>query len=328
MVNLIVFGLTLVVLLTLAGYLMSRMPGYSFTGPLPELTNAESQLKERLFKHVDTLAGEIGERNLWQHDNLQLAAAYIETQFRLAGLQTRAIPHESAGRLVQNIEAEVRGEGEAAGVIVIGAHYDSLIGTCGANDNGSGVAALIELARFFGAGKLNKTLRFVAFVNEEPPFFKTARMGSWVYAEQARLAGDQFVGMISLETIGYYTSEPLTQGFPLPLMRLFYPQRGDFLALVGNYKSSGMLKRSVRAFRQHATFPSQGVVAPGWLPGVDWSDHWSFWKVGTPAIMATDTALFRYPHYHDADDTPDKLNYESLARVVTGLQAVIAELGK
>ena len=110
-------------------------------------------------------------------------------------------------------------------------------------------------------------------------------------------------------------------------MRWFYPHRGDFLALVGNYKSSGLLKRSVKTFRQHARFPSQGIVAPGWLPGVDWSDHWSFWKVGSPAIMATDTALYRYPYYHGVDDTVEKLDYDALARVVTGLQAVIAEFG-
>jgi Zn-dependent M28 family amino/carboxypeptidase len=313
MVNLMISGVILIVLLALAGYLMSRMPGHTFAGPLPELSATENQLKERLFSHVETLAGKIGERNLWQYDNLQQAAVYIEKEFKQAGLLTRMVPHESPG-----------GD-DAAGVLVVGAHYDSLIGTRGANDNGSGVAALIELARFFGAGKLNRTLRFVAFVNEEPPFFKTARMGSWVYAQQAAAGGDQFAGMISLETLGYYTAEPLTQRFPLPLMRWFYPHRGDFLALVGNYKSSGLLKRSVKTFRQHAGFPSQGIVAPGWLPGVDWSDHWSFWKVGSPAIMATDTALYRYPYYHGVDDTVEKLNYDALARVVTGLQAVIAE---
>lgn len=328
MANLIVSGLILVMLLALAGYLMSRMPGHSFAGPSPQLTPSEIQLKERLHAHVEMLAGKIGERNLWQYDNLQQAAAYIEGEFKRAGLQTRAVPHESAGKRVQNVEAEIPGKDGSAGLFVVGAHYDSLIGTCGANDNASGVAALIELARFFGSGRLNRGLRFVAFVNEEPPFFKTARMGSWVYAREATGGGDNIVGMISLETIGYYTAEPLTQKFPLPLMRYFYPQRGDFLALVGNFKSRDMLKRGVQAFRQHAVLPSQGIVAPGWLPGVDWSDHWSFWQAGIPAIMATDTALFRYPYYHDADDTPDKLNYAALTRVVTGMQAVIAELGK
>jgi hypothetical protein len=153
-------------------------------------------------------------------------------------------------------------------------------------------------------------------------------MGSWVYARQAQQSGDRLVGMISLETIGYYTSEPLSQRFPLPMLRYFYPDHGNFVALVGNFRSSPLLKRSVKAFRQRGAFPSEGIVAPGWLPGVDWSDHWSFWKIGCPAIMATDTALFRYPHYHTVDDTPDKLNYEALTKVVSGLEAMIGELAK
>ena len=328
MTNLIVFGLILIVFLILCGYFMSRMPGHSFSGPLPDLTVSEMLLKDRLHTHVETLAGKIGERNIWQYDNLQRAAAYIEEAFKQAGLRTRSLPYESAGKQVLNIEAEIPGMEDSAGILVVGAHYDSLIHTSGANDNGSGVSALLELARHFSDNKLRKTVRFVAFVNEEPPFFKTSRMGSWVYAKQVQENGDRIVGMIALETIGYYTSEPLSQKFPLPLLRFFYPDRGDFLALVGNFTSRNMLKSSVKAFRRHAAFPSEGIVAPGWLIGVDWSDHWSFWKIGCPAIMVTDTALFRYPYYHDADDTPDKVNYDALARVVIGLQAVIEEHGK
>lgn len=328
MTNLVVFGLILILLLALCGYYMSRMPGRSFSGPLPGLTASELILKDRLQTHVETLAGKIGERNLWQYDQLQWAAEYIVETFRQAGLSVRTFPYEVAGKSVHNIVAEVPGRGDASGILVVGAHYDSLVRTSGANDNGSGVSALLELARLFRDNGSRKTLRFVAFVNEEPPFFKTSQMGSWVYAKQVQESGERIDGMISLETIGYYTSEPLSQAFPLPLLRYFYPTRGDFLALVGNFTSSNMLKRSVKAFRQHASFPSEGIVAPGWLIGVDWSDHWSFWKIGSPAIMVTDTALFRYPYYHDVDDTPDKVNYEALSRVVVGLQAVISELGK
>jgi hypothetical protein len=328
MTNLIVFGLVFIVSLALCGYFMSRMPGRSLSGPLPELTASELRLKDHLHAHVEMLAGKIGERNVWQYDNLQRAAEYIEGSFKQAGLNTRLLPYESVGKTVYNIEAEIPGLNGSSGIIVVGAHYDSLVHTSGANDNGSGVAALLELAHLFKDSKPSKTVRFVAFVNEEPPFFKTSRMGSWVYARQALQSGDRLVSMISLETIGYYTREPLSQRFPLPMLRYFYPDRGDFVALVGNFRSGPLLKRSVKAFRQKGAFPSEGIVAPGWLLGVDWSDHWSFWKIGCPAIMATDTALFRYPHYHAVDDTPDKLNYEALTRVVSGLEAMIGELAK
>ena len=327
MTNLIVFGMVFIVSLALCGYFMSRMPGRSFSGPLPELTPSGLLLKDRLSAHVEMLAETIGERNVWQYDNLQRAADYIEGSFKRAGLKTRLLPYESHGKTVYNIEAELPGL-DGAGIIVVGAHYDSLVHTSGADDNGSGVAALLELARLFKDRKPVKTVRFVAFVNEEPPFFKTSRMGSWVYARQAQQSGDRFVGMISLETIGCYTREPLSQSFPLPLLRYFYPDRGDFLALVGNFSSRQLLKRSVKAFRSRDVFPAEGIVAPGWLLGVDWSDHWSFWKIGCPSIMATDTALFRYPYYHTVNDTADKLNYAALARVVSGLEAMIGDLAR
>ena len=240
MANLIVFGLILIVFLALCGYLMSRMPGRSFSGPLPDLTASEMLLKDHLHTHVEALAGKIGERNIWQYENLQRAAEYIEESFKQTGLSTRSLSHESAGKQVRNIEAEIPGREDSSGILVVGAHYDSLIHTSGANDNGSGVSALLELARLFSDSKLSKTVRFVAFVNEEPPFFKTSRMGSWIYAKQVQESGDRIVGMISLETIGYYTSEPLSQKFPLPLLRFFYPDRGDFLALVGNFTSKNM----------------------------------------------------------------------------------------
>lgn len=328
MTNLIVFGLVFIVTLVLCGYFMSRMPGRSFSGALPELTASEHHLKDQLSAHVEMLAGKIGERNVWQYDNLQRAAEYIEESFTQAGLSTRLLPYESVGKTVYNIEAELPGLEGSSGILIVGAHYDSLVHTSGANDNGTGVAALLELAHLFKDRKPNKTVRFVAFVNEEPPFFKTSRMGSWVYARQALQDGDRLVGMITLETLGYYTREPLSQSFPLPLLRYFYPDRGDFIALVGNLRSRQLLRRSVKAFRNQQVFPSEGIVAPGWVPGVDWSDHWSFWKIGCPAIMATDTALFRYPHYHTVDDTPDKLDYDALARVVSGLEATIDELAR
>lgn len=324
----IVAGIVLVAVLLLAGFLMSRMPGTSVTGSVPALSPAEQAIKANLSRHVDTLAVRIGERNAWQYDNLLRAADYIEEEFLSSGLKVKSIAYEASGKEFRNVEAEIRGIGEAPEVVVVGAHYDSLVGTIGANDNASGVAALVELARLCKAEKFNRTVRFVAFVNEEPPYFKSPNMGSLVYAQQARAHGVRIVGMLTLETIGYYTDEPLTQKFPLPMMRLFYPREGNFLAFVGSFRHAELLRRSLKAFRQSAHVPSEGMIAPGWLVGVDWSDHWSFWQVGFPAIMVTDTALYRYPYYHTTRDTPDKINYQSLARVTTGLHSVVRTLAR
>ncbi len=151
-------------------------------------------------------------------------------------------------------------------------------------------------------------------------------MGSRVYAEGLQREQAKVVGMFSLETVGYYDARPNSQGFPLPLLRLFYPTRGDFIAFVANFASRAFLHRSLGAFRRHARLPSEGLAAPGRVTGVDWSDHWSFWQAGYPAVMVTDTALFRYEHYHDRGDTPDKLDYDAMTRLSRGFTAMLREL--
>jgi len=219
----------------------------------------------------------------------------------------------------------VPGGARAEEIVVVGAHYDSARGTPGANDNGSGVAAMLELARIFREAKLARTVRFVAFVNEEPPFSNTDEMGSRQYARRTKARGEKVVGMLSLETIGWYSDHRGTQRYPFPLS-LFYPSRGNFLGFVGNLDSRALLHEAIGSFRRHAAFPSEGIAAPRSIPGVDWSDHAPFWDEGYPALMLTDTAPYRYPHYHSAQDTPDKVDYERLARVVTGLAGMLRDL--
>ncbi|MDH3407214.1 MAG: M28 family peptidase, partial [Gammaproteobacteria bacterium] len=170
-------------------------------------------------------------------------------------------------------------------------------------------------------------VHFVAFVNEEPPFFKTENMGSQHYARAARANNEDIRAMLALETIGYYDDAPGSQQYP-PLFSLFFPDRGDFIGLVSNFSSRQLLRRAVTAFRAASDFPLEYVSTFGWVPGVDWSDHGSFWNEGYPAIMVTDTALYRYPYYHSAQDTPDKLDYVRLARVSTALVAVVEALAK
>jgi hypothetical protein len=305
---------------------MIRMPGQSFRGTPPPLTAAELVLRDELAAAVQKLGGEIGERNVQHYTALTMAADYIEQSFVSAGLPVRREGYDVRGRDCDNIEAEIPGRSEE--IVVIGAHYDTVLGSPGANDNGSGVAALLALARRFAGKPTERTLRFVAFPNEEPVHFQTQLMGSWVYAKRCRERGDKIVAMVSLETIGYFSEVEGSQVYPLPGLGAFYPRTGNFIAFVGNLSSRALVRQALASFRTHARFPSEGAALPSGVPGVGWSDHWAFWQHGYPAIMITDTAPFRYPHYHARSDTPDKLDYDSMARLVPGLEPMIADLAR
>lgn len=304
---------------------MIRMPGKSHRGPLPPLTPEQEALREQLRRHVLHLAGQIGERNLFQPNRLNAAADYIEAELARTGRPVSRQSFEARRVLCHNLEIEIPGTDRPDELLVVGAHYDSVSDSPGADDNASGVAALLELAKAFAARPVGRTLRLVAFANEEPPFFMTEEMGSLVYARRCRERGERVVLMLSLESLGYYSERPRSQRYPFPL-GLFYPSRGDFIGFVGRTADAAWVRRCVRLFRQHAQFPSEGGALPGWLPGVGWSDHWAFWQAGYPAVMITDTAIFRSPHYHSADDTPDKIDFDRLARVVDGIRRIVASL--
>jgi Zn-dependent M28 family amino/carboxypeptidase len=321
--------LALILMLVLAAGLryMTHMPGSSHAGPLPPLSGAEAELRDRLVRHVAVLAGEIGERNLWRHEALEASAGYIEQAFRAAGYEVASQHYVVHGKAVRNLEAVLPGASHAAEIVVIGAHYDSVADSPGANDNASGVAALLEIARLLARQQPARSVRFVAFVNEEPPFFYTEGMGSRVYAHRARERGEKIVAMLALETIGYYADARGSQHYPFPFSP-FYPDTGNFVAFVGNLASRELVQACLASFRSQAAFPAEGIAAPGWMGGIHWSDHWSFWREGYPAIMVTDTALYRYAHYHAQTDTPDKIDYERLARVVAGLAEVTRDLAE
>ena len=283
--------------------MMMGMPGRSYDGPL-DFTAEEKALAERLRAHVVFLA--TSERN----DDLERPARYVEQHMGNARSQT----FRSGGRQVRNIET-------GSGSVVVGAHYDSVPGSPGADDNASGVAVLIELAR------MRLPARFVAFANEEAPYFQSGEMGSHAWAARAKADGEAVTAMISLEMLGYYRDDRGSQQYPAPL-GWFYPDRGNFIGFVGDLGAISLVRRAIGAFREHTKFPSEGLAAPAAIPGVSWSDHWSFREHGFPAIMVTDTAFYRYPHYHLASDTPEKLDYLRMARVTLGLAATIRELTK
>jgi hypothetical protein len=302
-----------------------RMPGKNISNAAP-LSPEEIDLRAELKSDVQTLAGEIGERNMARYPQLNAAADFIEGSFSRAGLHPQRDSYEVRGKACHNIEAAI--PGTRPDVVLIGAHYDSVFGSPGANDNGSGVAALLALARRFAGKPAQQTLRFVAFVNEEPPYFLSGQMGSSVYAGRCKGRGDRISAMISLETIGYFSDAPHSQTYPAPGLGVFYPTVGNFIGFVSNVHSRALLRRSIALFRKHARIPSEGAALPSFIPGVSWSDQWAFWQHGYPGIMITDTAPFRYPHYHSATDTPDKLDYDRFALVVSGMQKVIQELDK
>jgi Peptidase family M28 len=302
-----------------------RMPGKN-TSKGAALSVDEIALREELHADVQKLAGEIGERNMWHYPQLNAAADFIENSFSRAGLHPRRDSYELRGQACHNIEAEISGTRRE--IVLIGAHYDSVFSSPGANDNGSGVAAMLALARRFAGRKTERTLRFVAFVNEEPPYFLSGEMGSLVYARRCKERGDKISAMISLETIGYFSDAPNSQVYPSRALGAFYPKVGNFIGFVSNVHSRTLLRRVIALFREHAKIPSEGAALPWFIPGVSWSDQWSFWRNGYLGIMVTDTAPFRYPYYHSANDTPDKLDYDRFTLVVSGMQKVIEGLDK
>jgi Zn-dependent M28 family amino/carboxypeptidase len=284
-------------------------------------------LAQRLQGHVEMLAGTIGERIVYKPTALAAARDYIEATWRAQGYQVSAQEYQAEGVTCANLEVSRAGAGRPGGILLLGAHYDSVRDCPGANDNGSGVAALLEIARFLTEINPALTVRLVAFVNEEPPFFMTRRQGSAVYAKAARARGDDIRLMASLETMGYYSDVPGSQRYP-PLFRYFYPDRGNFLGLVSDLRSRGVMRHVAEVFRACSDFPLQHTATFRWIPGIAWSDHLPFWRQGYRALMVTDTAFHRYRYYHTAQDTADKLAYPAFGQATLALCHCFVALAK
>lgn len=321
----IVWGVALILAIAFGVY-MCAMPGKTHQGPLAPLTAEELQLRDRLKTHIQKLAGEIGVRELERHPKaLEAAAGYIRTALADLGTTVGEQAFKAAGQTVRNLEVEYRGTARPEEILVVGAHYDSMPATPGADDNASGVAGVLELARLLRRRPLERTVRLVAYVNEENPYFGSAAMGSLASARRSRERGEKLIGMFSLECIGYYSDAPGSQRYPFPF-NLIYPKTGNFIGFVGNVASRALVRRTVKAFRKNAAFPSEGTAAPGKIEGIGWSDHWAYWEAGYPALMVTDTAFFRNANYHTKQDTPETIDYDRTARVVAGLAKTIEDL--
>ncbi|MEM8835604.1 MAG: M28 family peptidase [Planctomycetota bacterium] len=303
-----------------------NMPGESHRGLLPPATDAQTQLARALRADVEMLAGEFAERHTFNQPVMTRSSEWLESRLRGIGYETVEhvfVPDTDAPNLI----VEVRGTSQPNEVVLVGAHFDSELHTPGADDNASGVAGVLALAQHFHDRPQARTLRFACFVNEEPPHFMQPTMGSLVYAKTCADRGDRITAMIAFEMLGYFDDAPGSQQYPPPLSS-FYPSTGDFIAFVGDLGSRDLVREAIASFRTHAQFPSEGVALPESIEGIGWSDHWAFWQAGYPAIMVTDTAHFRNPHYHRSSDTPGTLDYDRMSRVVEGMIRVVEDLAR
>jgi hypothetical protein len=320
-----------------AGMLIIGMVSLLFFGNVPEsgvskADRASGFLRApvneiSLRRWIHRLSVDIGERPGGDVKKSRITAKWIESELseENMGYRPRVNIFKVGGREYRNVEAELPGKSRAGEIVVVGAHYDSVADCPGANDNGSGVAAMLAIAQAFTGTENMRTLRFVAFANEEPPYFRTDAMGSLVYARACRQRGEEIVGMISLESLGCYSDEDNSQRFP-PGLRRFYPDRGNFVGIIGDENSKDLVEMFYRGFRRVSDFPAQKVALPPESPGIGGSDHWSFWQCGYPALMVTDTATYRYAHYHKPSDTPDKIDFARYTLVVQALAGAVKDL--
>ncbi len=281
--------------------------------------------REDLSNSLGILATRVGERHLGRPEALESAALWIESTLGGGniGYQVERQTYDVGDREVRNLVAELPGRSHRSEIVVVGAHYDTVPGSPGANDNGSGVAALVALARAFAGDPQARTVRFAAFVNEEPPHFQTEHMGSLVYARRCQARGERVVAMLCLDTVGFFSEAEGSQRIPEGLEDGGFPTVGNFLAFVGDENSRYVVDAAKTAFATVSSIPAVGGVFPESVPGVGWSDHWSFWQAGYPAVMATDTGPYRYPHYHSPDDTVDRIDLERLEDATRGFEAIV-----
>lgn len=284
---------------------------------------SDNQLSLKLKKHIEYLAIDIGERNFFNPDSLDKSADYIQETFENYDYKTverqKFISYE---KIAFNIIATLDGNSKKEENIIIGAHYDSVFGSPGADDNATGVAALLEIARILKDSSPNRTIKFVAFANEEPPYFKSENMGSFNYAKHCNDIGMNIALMISLESLGYYSDDKDSQGYPFPL-HFFYPSTANFIAIVGGLSTKTLVKDILTIAKKVNLINVEGVNLPSIIPGVDWSDHWAFWEYDYRAIMVTDTVPYRNPHYHKSSDLPETLNYHYFTNTVLMLVEII-----
>ncbi|MBX7113706.1 MAG: M28 family peptidase [Myxococcaceae bacterium] len=306
--------------LALVAWVVQPMTGKERFGP-PVAIDAH-----QLEAHVRKLSQGFHPRGYQQPENLDRAAAYIAEQFKQYGLQPTEQTWDVGGKTYRNVVARV---GKASpGLVVLGAHYDTEGGKPGADDNGSGVAALLELARVLGAAPPPFSVELVAYSLEEPPFFRKPQMGSAHHADALAKEGVKVKGMFSLETMGYFRDAPGSQHFQPQFLEWLYSDVANYIAIVGKMDQPGFVRLVKRAMKGASELPAHSANAPTALPGIDYSDHLHYWRHGWPAVMITDTAFNRNPNYHEPTDLPDTLDYRRLAMATAGVYSAVYAVGE
>jgi Zn-dependent M28 family amino/carboxypeptidase len=297
-------------------------------GWAPSAAPVERIEPRRLETHVRMLAETLAPRHWKRQDNLDRVAAYVGAQLGEAGARVteQVYAVEGAGRYRNIIGSFGPDAGDR---VVVGAHYDAAGPFPAADDNASGVAGLLELARLLGAGSPPAArVDLVAFTLEEPPYYDTPSMGSHVHAAALRREGAVVRAMITLEMIGYFSDAPGSQRLPYSILKVVYPSTANFVAVIGRLGEARLTRRVKRAMQGATTLDVYSMNAPTWIPGIDFSDHRSYWAHGYPAIMVTDTAFYRNDRYHTARDTPDTLDYGRMAEVVRGVHRAVLMLAR
>lgn len=291
----------------------------------PQVEGEGQASAQRLRSDVTTIVEGFGPRGHLQPEALDRVADHIAHELELAGAGVQRQVYEGLdGLQYQNVIARF---GPTTGpVVIVGAHYDAADGLPGADDNASGTAGLLELARLLGRSEWDTAIELVAYSTEEPPHFRTQWMGSAVHADAIAASQREVVAMLSLEMIGRFSDEPRSQTFPAPGMGLLYPTKGNFIALVGKTGQGGVIRRAKRAFRHATDLPVRSITAPTSVPGIDFSDHLNYWAYDMDALMVTDTAFFRNFDYHTQQDTVDRLDFDRMAKVVDGVYGIVAAL--
>lgn len=321
--------LSIILLITvLALFLLYSMVKIRYTATVlpPRPALEKDQHLRNLYAHVDYLSNKIGSRSVFEHHNIEATKDYIVSRLKEFGYtpELQSFPYE--GKEYSNVIASIKGTVRPDETVVIGAHYDTVFGTPGADDNASAIAVLLEMCRILKNFSPERTLKLIFFVFEEPPMFRTEYMGSFVFVKEAKRRNENIIAMLSLEMLGYYSEKKGGQSFPLPLMSLMFSTTPDFIAVVGNLQSRNLVKKVRDAIRECSGISVETLSTVSFVPGVDFSDHRSFWKMGYPAVMITDTAFYRNPNYHTENDTIHTLNFEKMCDLLHGLVNVARRL--
>lgn len=280
----------------------------------------------QLYTHVEHLSVTIGSRSVFEYDKIEATKRYIVSCLKTFGYIPTLQNYDYEGKTFSNIIVSMPGVKYPDETVIIGAHYDTVYGTPGADDNASAVAVLLEVCRALKSISPGRTLKLIFFFLEEPPVFRTEHMGSYVYAKEAKARNENIKAMICLEMVGYYSDKKDGQTFPLPLMSMMFSTTPDFIAVVGNLKSRNLVDKVKNSLLKVSPIPVETLTSVSFVPGVDLSDHRSFWEMGYPAVMITDTAFYRNPNYHTENDTIDTLDFNTMADLLKGLLQAAKDL--